>query len=98
MEKYVNRERVMKGDNHNCDLYSGRKFIGDTSEIFAYSVIFYHVARNGVEVSDRKNEEGLSKGVGPLPISWDMYLVCIECYQGKKIVSVEGYFMVTPFF
>ena len=29
----------------------------------------------------------------PLPISWDMYLVCMECSSGNKFVSVDGCFL-----
>ena len=32
----------------------------------------------------------------PLPISWDVYLVCMECSQGKRVVSMEGCLLGTP--
>ena len=32
----------------------------------------------------------------PLPIYCDTSMVCMECSQGKKIVSMEGYLMGTP--
>ena len=51
---------------------------------------FFHVAQNGVKVSNHKNEEEGSKGGGPWHIFWGVYLVCMECYQGNKVVSVEG--------
>ena len=40
---------------------------------------FYHVAWHGVKVSDCKNEEEVSKGGGPLKISWEISLVCMYC-------------------
>ena len=48
-----------------------------TQVIFADSVRFYHVSRHGFEVCYRKNKEEGSKGGGPFPISWEIYLVCI---------------------
>ena len=41
---------------------------------------------------DQQNKGEGSKRGRPLPISWDMSLVCMECYSGKKFVSVEGCF------
>ena len=35
--------------------------------------------------------------MGSFPIPWDMYIVCTECSQGKKVVSVD-FVMVTPDF
>ena len=33
-----------------------------------------------------------------MPVSWEMSLVFIECSQVKKVISVEGCFVVTPDF
>ena len=57
---WINRERGRgggRGVKNYCDLYSGRKFLGATPDIFTYSVRFSHVARYGVEVSDQNNNE-----------------------------------------
>ena len=32
----------------------------------------------------------------PLPISWEIYMVCMECCQGKKAVIMKGCFLGTP--
>ena len=38
---------------------------------------------------DEQNEKEGSKGERPLLIYWNMFLVCMECSSGKKVVSVE---------
>ena len=57
---------------------------------------FSHVVRNWVKVPDWVNLGGRSKGVRTLPISWEISLVCLGCYQGNKVVSVEVFFMRNP--
>ena len=74
------------------------KRLGGTSDIFTYSVRFSHAVWHRFKVSDQQNDgEGL-KGGGTFPISWYISLVCMDFSQGKKVVSVEGYFMGTPEF
>ena len=97
MEKEKNRDRERRGVNHDCKLYSGGKLLGAKYKIFADSVRFYHVTRNGVKVLDRMNEEDRLKRGGQFLIYWEMSLVCIQCYQRKKFVSEEGCFMGTPY-
>ena len=86
----------MRGDEHDCDLWSGGKHLEDTPEILTYCVIFSHIARHGVEVWDLNNEEEVSKGEGLSPISWEVSLVFMECSQYKNVVGVEGCFVGTP--
>ena len=40
MEKYLKRESGGQGVEQNCNIYSGEKLIGVTSEIFEDSAIF----------------------------------------------------------
>ena len=49
---------------------------------------FYHVAWNRLEVLVRHNKEDGLKGGGPLPIYWYISLMCMDCYQGNKVVSL----------
>ena len=64
------------------------KFLGDTPEIFVDFVIFSHFTWYGVEVSDQRMRRNYQGGEYHLPISSEMYLVCREFYQSKKVVSV----------
>ena len=59
---------------------------------------FYHAARYEVEVSYRKNKEEVYKGVGPLPISWELAMVGGELIkpENKKNVEINS-FLLEPF-
>ena len=98
MEKQGQRQKGQRGFKHDCDLYTGGKHLGDTPDIFTDYVRFSHVARHEAEVSDWQNQDEGYKGGGTLPIFCDMSLVFMEFYRGKKVVSVEVYFMGTPEF
>ena len=68
MDKEGERCRVREIFKSDCNLYSGENCLGATPEIFADSVGFSHVARNGVEVLDCQNKEEVLKGGRPLTI------------------------------
>ena len=64
MGKEGNRERGGRGVNRGCNLYSGVKRLGGTSDIFTYSVRFSHVVWHRFKVSDQQNDGEGSKGGG----------------------------------
>ena len=45
---------------------------------------------------DWKTKEEGSKRKTLFTIYWEISMVLMECYQGKKVVSVEVFIMVTP--
>ena len=50
MEEEVKGKRRSRGIEYDCGVYSGRKCIGSTLEVFEYSMSFFYVARNGSQV------------------------------------------------
>ena len=77
--------------NHGGDVYSGGEQLGDALEVLADSMRVLYVNRNGVKYWTERIRERDRWGK-PLPISWEMSLVCMYCSSDKKFVSVEGSF------
>ena len=79
MEEEVKENRRGLGVEYDFCIYSGRRFIWSTLEVFTYSVRLAYVSRYGRNVLDWNNWGDLSDMLRPWTISWEIYIFLMEC-------------------